>query len=132
MGQCEGVSDPNAPLWQQARFIAQRFGAVDPTSPDPANPRRITTVSGYIEKADFIKWREVSVTLGVPQRLVRAASMLRGASLTVSGRNLATWTDYTGLDPEINETGGGSNFSQGEFNTQPPLRYVILRVNFNF
>jgi hypothetical protein len=29
-----------------------------------------------------------------------------------------------GLDPEINETGGGANFTQGEFNTQPPLRLL--------
>lgn len=132
MGQCTGVADPNAPLWEQARFIAQRFGAVDPTSPDPANPVRRTTVSGYIEKADFIKWRELSVTLGVPERFVRSAPMLQGASITFSGRNLKTWTDYTGLDPEINEGGGTANFTQGEFNTQPPLRYYTFRLNFNF
>jgi TonB-linked SusC/RagA family outer membrane protein len=132
MGQCTGVADPNAPLWEQARFIAQRFGAVDPTSPNPSDPRRVTTVTGYIEKADFIKWRELALTLGMPQALVRTAPMLQGASITFSGRNLKTWTDYTGLDPEINEGGGTSNFNQGEFNTQPPLRYYTFRVNFNF
>ena len=34
------------------------------------------------------------------------ASRLRiknGLGLSVSGRNLNTWTNYTGLDPEINE-----------------------------
>lgn len=131
MGQCTGVADPNAPLWEQARFIAQRFGAVDPTS-DPSNPRRVTTVTGYIEKADFIKLRELSLTLNVPEQLARSAQLLRGASITLSGRNLATWTDYTGLDPEINEGGGDSNFNQGEFNTQPPLRYFTFRVNYTF
>jgi hypothetical protein len=74
----------------------------------------------------------VSVTLGVPQGLLRSLPQLRGATLTVSGRNLATWTDYTGIDPEINESGGGTNFTQGEFNTQPPLRYFTVRVNYNF
>jgi hypothetical protein len=51
---------------------------------------------------------------------------------TLSGRNLTTWTDYTGIDPEINESGGGANFTQGEFNTQPPLRYYTVRVNYSF
>ena len=37
-----------------------------------------------------------------------------------------------GLDPEINESGGGANFTQGEFNTQPPLRYYTVRFNFTF
>jgi TonB-dependent starch-binding outer membrane protein SusC len=132
MGNCAGVSDPTASLEDQARFIAMRIGAVDPTSPNPASPQRVTSLFGYIEKADFIKWREASLTLNVPQSLSAMAPMLQGASITLSGRNLATWTDYTGIDPELNEGGGSSNFNSGEFNTQPPLRYYTLRFNFNF
>jgi TonB-dependent starch-binding outer membrane protein SusC len=127
MGQCDGVANPNASNEEQARFIAQRIGALNPNT-----GARVTTVSGYIEKADFLKWRELSVTLNVPKNLTRIAPLLEGASLMVSGRNLKTWTDYTGLDPEINESGGSSNFTQGEFNTQPPLRYYTVRLNFNF
>lgn len=127
MGQCRGVADPNASVFEQARFIAMRLGALNPET-----GQRVTTVSGYIEPADFIKWRELSVTLAPPQSLTASVPQLRGASLTLAGRNLATWTDYTGLDPEINETGGGSNFTQGEFNTQPPLRYFTIRLNYTF
>ena len=58
--------------------------------------------------------------------------MLRGSSLTISGRNLKTWTDYSGIDPEINESGGNANFTQNEFNTQPPLRYYTVRLNLLF
>ena len=59
-------------------------------------------------------------------------SSVSGLSLTLAGRNLATWTDYTGLDPEINESGGAANFTQGEFNTMPPVRYFTARLNFIF
>jgi hypothetical protein len=52
-------------------------------------------------------------------------------SLTLSGRNLATWTDYTGLDPEVTFA-GAANFSQAEFLSQPPVRYYTARVNVNF
>jgi hypothetical protein len=55
-----------------------------------------------------------------------------GLSLTLAGRNLMTWTDYPGLDPEINETGSASNFTQGEFGTQPQVRYWTARLNINF
>jgi len=52
--------------------------------------------------------------------------------LTFAGRNLAVWTDYPGLDPEANEGGGGDNFGQSEFNTQPPVRYFMLRLDYSF
>lgn len=114
-GQCAALSDPNASLDAQAAFIGAQYLSATPY--------------GYIEKADFIKWREFSIRVGVPERLAARASALRGAAISLSGRNLKTWTDYTGLDPEINEA-GGSNFEQGEFNTQPPVRVWTLRFDF--
>jgi TonB-linked SusC/RagA family outer membrane protein len=125
-GNCEAVSDPNASNEEQARFLAYRFGATD------AAGKLVSTSAGFVEDADFIKLREVALTVSVPQSLSRQFRLLQGASVTLSGRNLATWTDYTGLDPEINESGGGANFTQGEFNTQPPLRYYTVRFNFAF
>ena len=116
-GQCPGVADPNASVEEQARFLAARF---------------LNNPVGYIEDADFIKLRELSLTLNAPNRLSTLVPALRGASLTLSGRNLKTWTDYTGLDPEINTAGGSANFTQGEFNTQPPLRYYTARLNLVF
>lgn len=116
-GNCAAVADPNASLDDQARFIGTRF---------------LGTNFGYIEDADFVKWRELSVALGVPPTISRNARFLEGATLTLSGRNLKTWTDYTGLDPEINESGGDANFTQGEFNTQPPLRYLTVRLDLRF
>jgi TonB-dependent starch-binding outer membrane protein SusC len=113
---CVGNADPNASLFEQARWVGYLNGSD----------------FGYIEKADFLKWRELAVTLSAPEQLTTRWDALRGASLTLAGRNLATWTDYTGLDPEINETGGLSNFTQGEFNTQPPVRYLTARLNFTF
>ena len=114
---CRAVWDPTSPVADQARVIAGRF---------------LGSTYGFAEKADFIKWREVSLSLAVPPALRERAPLLGGLSLTLAGRNLATWTDYSGLDPEINEGGGGSNFGQGEFNTQPPLRQFTARVTIAF
>jgi hypothetical protein len=114
---CQAVGDPGASLETQATYLADRF---------------LGSQWGTIESADFIKWREVSVTVSAPRRLTDALSRLSGLSLTVAGRNLATWTDYSGLDPETVEGGGGTNFSQSEFNTQPPVRYFMFRLNYSF
>jgi TonB-dependent starch-binding outer membrane protein SusC len=114
---CRAAWDPTAPVDEQARIIAARF---------------LGSNYGFVESADFIKWRELAVSLGVPPALRERFAALSGVTVTLAGRNLATWTDYTGLDPEINESGGAAGFTQGEFNTQPPLRQLTARVNVAF
>lgn len=113
---CAAVGNPDASLREQAAYIADRF---------------LGSAYLYVEKADFGKWRELSVTLQAPRSLIARVPRLDGLSLTVAGRNLATWTDYSGLDPETVEGGGDANFSQSEFNTQPPVRYLMVRLNYN-
>jgi TonB-linked SusC/RagA family outer membrane protein len=114
--QCAGLSNPNASLEEQAAVIGRVFFSATPF--------------GFIEDATFVKWRELSIRFGIPESMGARVGALRGAAISLSGRNLKTWTDYRGLDPEINETGGGSNFTQGEFNTQPPVRVFSLRFDF--
>ena len=55
----------------------------------------------------------------------------REVGLTVAGRNLATWTRYSGFDPEVNAYGQGT-FGISDFNTQTPLRTWTARVNLTF
>ena len=87
-------------------------------------------MAGYIEKADFVKLREVAITLNAPDNWARAART-RGLSLTLSGRNLHTWTPYSGFDPEV-ITNTSGNFSQSDFLSQPPVRYYTARLNIDF
>ena len=114
---CDAVGDPNAALSDQARFIANRF---------------LGSEIDYLEDAAFLKLREVSIRFNAPPSLGEAVPALEGSSFTLSARNLATITDYSGLDPEINETGGSSNFTQGEFNTMPPPRILTARLDLRF
>ena len=112
--RCEEAFAPGSSLALQARRVAGLLG----------------TSAGYIEDATFWKLREISLTFDAPSgwaRLVRAASL----SLTLAGRNLVTWTDYTGFDPEISFN-GTSNFSTAEFFTQPPVRYLTARLSLGW
>jgi hypothetical protein len=85
------------------------------------------TDAGFIEPATFWKLREVSLTLLAPQSIAHRAGA-SALSLTVAGRNLATWTKYKGFDPELNENATG-NFSADDFLTLPPLRVYTLRID---
>jgi hypothetical protein len=83
-----------------------------------------------VEEADFVKLREVAVTLSAPaawSRVIGAA----GVDLTVAGRNLLTWTPYSGIDPEVNSF-SRSSFEVGDFASQPLPRTVTTRVEVRF
>jgi hypothetical protein len=110
---CRASYDPSASLEEQARLVA-------------------FAVPGYlqVEDASFTRVREAAVTLSVPGRWARLLGG-RGAELTIAGRNLATWTPYTGLDPETNYQGANS-LVFAEFFTQPLPRTVTTRLDVRF
>jgi len=113
---CEELNVLDTPLDQQARGVA---GALTTTN----------SAAGYIEPAWFIKLRELSFTFFAPQRWAQRLGASR-ASLTISGRNLLTISDYTGMDPEVQEYAG--NFGSDDFLTQPPVRYWTARIQLTF
>jgi TonB-linked SusC/RagA family outer membrane protein len=114
-GICRGRRDPTASLAQQAAAVANVFYGLE---------------TGFFEDAGFVKLREVSLTYTAPSQWASRIGA-NALSFTLTGRNLATWTDYTGVDPELN-TSGQTNFNTADFLTQPPVRYFIARVNMTF
>jgi hypothetical protein len=117
---CRAIMDKTAPLDQQARAVARRFG--------PGNSNY-----GYIENGEFLKLRELSVTYLASANVARMFGA-RSLTVTASGRNLATFTGYTGVDPEVNGLGQNTfnGFGVNDFLTQPPVRTFLLRVNLGF
>jgi TonB-linked SusC/RagA family outer membrane protein len=114
-GICEALNNPKASLADQAAAVATVFDGLE---------------TGFFQDAGFVKLREVSLSYFAPREW---ASRIGASDLTftLSGRNLATWTKYKGVDPEVS-TAGQLNFSTAEFLTQPPVRYFIARVNVTF
>jgi len=85
----------------------------------------------WIENADFLKWREVSVSYALPDRWARAIRA-RNILLTVAARNLYTiWTLWKGVDPEI-DSDGQSNYSRYQFSAQPLTRYFTIRLDASY
>jgi len=114
LSNCQGINDKTASLADQAAAVANLKG----------------TQAGYIEDGSFTKLREVSITYFAPDAWAKAFGG-SALSFSIAGRNLATWTKYKGVDPELNEA-GQSNFITADFLTQPPVRYFIGRVNVTF
>jgi TonB-linked SusC/RagA family outer membrane protein len=113
-GTCQETFDKSQPLADQAAAVAIALG----------------TDAGYIENAAFTKLRELSFTLIAPDHFAQRFGV-QNLDFTVAGRNLKTWTDYKGFDPEVNAV-AGANFSTQEFLTLPPSRTWTARINVTF
>jgi hypothetical protein len=87
-------------------------------------------VGGFSEDASFTKLREVALSLTLPQRYAMRAGA-SSAVLTFAGRNLHTWTNYSGLDPEVNAA-AQANYSTADFLTAPQVRYFTARLALSF
>jgi TonB-dependent starch-binding outer membrane protein SusC len=111
---CQEAFDKSAPLADQAAAIAISLG----------------TDAGYIEDAAFTKLRELSFTLLAPDQFAQRLGV-QNVDFTIAGRNLKTWTDYRGFDPELNSV-AGANFSTQDFLTLPPSRTWTARINVTF
>jgi hypothetical protein len=84
-----------------------------------------------VEDASFVKLRELSIGY----RIGRLPAVGGDWNVSVIGRNLKTWTDYTGYDPEVGV--GGGNFGSGALNaidafTFPNLRQVTFSISTSF
>jgi hypothetical protein len=80
----------------------------------------------YLEKATFTKLRELSIRLDAPATWARSLRASR-LELSLAGRNLATWSDYTGMDPEASSY-GDEGLIVGDLASTPLPRTLALRV----
>ncbi|MFN2637035.1 MAG: SusC/RagA family TonB-linked outer membrane protein [Gemmatimonadaceae bacterium] len=87
----------------------------------------------YINNSGYTKLREVSISYMLPAINTRFARFNR-AVVTLAGRNLHTWTNYPGLEPEAFFLGGtrGGNFGQFEQTTNPQLAQWVLGLNLDW
>jgi hypothetical protein len=99
-GHCPWAVDPATPLAEQAEVAYGR-----PT------PR-------FFEKGDFLALRELWVTVDAPPGIASALH-LKSASLTLAGRNLHTWTGYSGISPE--PYAAETHFGDAEAFTEPMM-----------
>jgi hypothetical protein len=90
-------------------------------------------VDFLIDDASFAKLREVSVAYTLSDRLARRAGATR-ATISLAGRNLHTWTNYEGLEPEAMFLGGtrGGNHGAWEQTVLPQLSQWVLSFNLGF
>jgi hypothetical protein len=95
---------------------------------DGTSGARLTSTR-LLEPGSYTKLQEVTVGFRVPASFGRVAGM-QNARFYVSGRNLHTWTKFSGYNPDVNSNGSGANISLGqEFYSYPLARTWSIGVN---
>ncbi|MCX6134672.1 MAG: SusC/RagA family TonB-linked outer membrane protein [Ignavibacteriales bacterium] len=81
----------------------------------------------FVEDAGYVRLREVSLSYSMPLHFLG----LQNLTVSVTGRNLALWTDYTGNDPETNLQGTGNGIGIDYFNNPTTKSWTIsLQIDY--
>ena len=84
----------------------------------------------WIEDADFARLRSISARFELPTTWMTRVGA-RSGSFSITGENLALFTGYSGIDPEVNFAGGTQDI-RAEFFTLPPSKRVVGRLSIAF
>ena len=88
----------------------------------------------YVQDGSFVKLRELSLSYELPENLV--GTLFRGsatsARVELAGRNLVTWTDYRGADPEVSNFGNQQITRNIDVAPFPPSRSFFFTIAADF
>ncbi|WP_303316246.1 TonB-dependent receptor [Flavivirga abyssicola] len=96
------------------------------------NGSQIPAISSAIVDGSYIRLRSASIGYSFNETLINRLG-LSNLSLTLTGNNLFTITDYPGLDPEsVNRSNFTTGLTDDRGNSYPILRTFTLGLNVSF
>ncbi|MBT2162286.1 SusC/RagA family TonB-linked outer membrane protein [Zobellia barbeyronii] len=94
--------------------------------------------SRFVEDGSYIRLKNIALGYNIPSDVIEKFG-LENLRIAVSAQNLLTFTNYSGLDPEVNYSGSNgdnnvsSNTAQGfDFGNYPTVRTVNISLNLKF
>jgi TonB-linked SusC/RagA family outer membrane protein len=129
---------------KQWMFQDRRHGSIDQTGKAAENKKALEYYSVgfynalepnsyFVEDGSYVKLRELSVSYNFPQSLLNSMRFMgtgRSVKVALIGRNLKTWTDYSGFDPE-SSSNGDFNFRIDGFR-YPSFRQLTGQIEIGF
>ena len=121
-----GAWQPSNPTAPRSAWVAANPNATVPIM--DANDQISSRPSSYfIEDGSFFRIKNVQLTYNFTEQLLSTINGISRASIYVQGQNLATFTKYSGLNPEI-QTGNNTNLGyDGGF--LPVARTILMGLN---
>ena len=57
--------------------------------------------TSLLEDASFLRLKTFVLGYSLPKKLLKNQNLFKSVSVTLTGRNLLTFTNYEGMDPEV-------------------------------
>ncbi|MGH7426866.1 MAG: SusC/RagA family TonB-linked outer membrane protein [Gemmatimonadales bacterium] len=88
----------------------------------------------WVQDASYVKLRELSLSYQIPPSATAQlfGSVVKGARITLSGRNLIRITDFRGIDPEVSNFGNQAIVRNIDVAPFPPSRSFFVSVDLDF
>ena len=124
----------------QWNTISSRAGIVDQAG-KPQNEKKTQNYYGslydvnrankfWVEDGSFVKLREVAISYNFSKEMLARTKVIKNAKLSLIGRNILTFTDYTGWDPEVtNYSSGTQQYFSVDYGVYPTQTSYSLAVN---
>lgn len=119
-------------------YFDNKFGDVldfwTPDNPNASSPRPSYfgrsgarhNSSRFIEDASYVRLQDVTFGVRLPAS-VASIARVENARIYVSGKNVKTWSDYTGYSPDVNSSGSGGTAALGtDFYAYPVARTFTI------
>lgn len=110
----------------------------DTDDPRVGNGSNREMSSRFVEDGSYVRLKNLAIGYTFPSSMISKFNIEK-ARLSVSAQNLLTWTDYSGLDPEVNYYGASgdndtsSNVVRGfDFGNYPTTRSVSFSLSLTF
>ena len=110
-----------------------------PENPDAPYPRINSSAANIgpdirddlLEDGSYTRLRTLTLAYGLPESWLGRAG-ITGARVYVTGQNLATWTDYSGFNPDVSSISVG-NVNRGvAVGAYPLAKSVTFGVNLSY
>ncbi|RZL05523.1 MAG: TonB-dependent receptor, partial [Pedobacter sp.] len=124
--------DPATNAYVANTNITTRTGGVDFWTNGPSNTG---VAENYTYSAAFWKLRELSLSYDLPKSVLGNLKFVKGARISVQGRNLFIWTPDTNIytDPEYSAAGQNSNgIGLTTLGNTPPSRFFGGSLSLTF
>ncbi len=115
-----GSQVPGTPLSEQVATMYLKY-------PDAA--RSPGSNANWLQTTNTFRFNSLSVSLVVPTKVARHLGAQR-LELSLAGSNLGLWTNYRGLDPNVNAFGTGNNVTDTGILPQPRTWQLQVRAAY--
>lgn len=87
--------------------------------------------SYYVEDGSYLRVKNVTLAYEVPAKLIRRLGLTR-LQPYFTATNLLTWTDYSGMDPEVNQYGDNGAVQGIDWGVYPLSRQFTFGLKVEF